>query len=208
MMGSALAIATVTAVLKNMLENALVQQSAAISMGDITITALPPDRIATGAEERTQLNLHLYRLTPNTGWQRAGSSSSSEGERDHRPLALDLHYLITAYGDRDFQSEVLLGYAIQCLAETTVLTRETIRSALAAISASDGAGAALRSASASIIADQLEQIEIRPEFLSMEEMSKLWSSLQTRARLSVTYRVSAVLIEPRRVAEKELARVS
>jgi len=207
-MSSALAIASITAVLKNMLENALVQQSAAINMGDVTIAALPPDRVSTGAEERTQLNLHLYRLTPNTGWQRTGTPSSSKGQRDQLPLALDLHYLITAYGEGDFQAEVLLGYAIQCLSETPVLTREAIRSALASISSSDGAGAALRSASVSILADQLEQIDIRPEFLSMEEMSKLWSSLQTRARLSVTYQVSAILIEQRRASMTALAQVS
>ncbi len=207
-MSSALAIATVTAVLKNMLENTLVQQSAAINMGDVTIAALPPDRVPTGTEERTQLNLHLYRLTPNTGWQRSDTSSSAKGQRDHLPLALNLHYLLSAHGEGDFQAEVLLGYAMQCLYETPVLTREAMRAALASISSSDGAGAALRAASVSILADQLEQIDIRPEFLSMEEMSKLWSSLQTRARLSVTYQVSAVLIDQRRASMAALAEVS
>lgn len=190
-MSGALAIASVTAVLKNLLGNALVRQSSDTSMGDITFTALPPDRILTGPEERTQLNLHLYRLTPNTRWRHRGDVS--QGQPDTLPLALDLHYLITAYGERDFQAEVLLGYAVQCLHETPVLTREAIGAALKSNPSKNG-GAELRTFSASTLADQLEQITIRPEFLSMEEMSKLWSSLQTRARISVTYQVSAVLI--------------
>jgi hypothetical protein len=205
-MSSALAIASVTAVLKYLLGNALIQQSTAASMGDVTITALPPDRIPTGAEERTQLNLHLYRLTPNSGWRR--SAVSQQERQDTLPLALDLHYLLTAYGERDFQAEVLLGYAIECLQETPVLTAETIRSALASISSSNGSSTAPAALSASALTDQLEQIKISPEFLSMEEMSKLWSSLQARARLSVTYLVSVILIENRRASMAALASVS
>jgi hypothetical protein len=207
-MSSALAIASVTAVLKHVLENALVQQSAALHMGDISLATLPPDRIPTGADERTQLNLHLYRLTPNTGRHRTGISSSHNRQQDHPPLALDLHYLLTAYGERDLQAEIVLGFAIQCLYETPVLTREGIRSSLASISSRNGGSPVLQALSVSIFADQLEQIAIRPEFLSMEEMSKLWSSLQTRARLSVTYQVSAVVIENRTTSASVLAEVA
>src|SRR5207248_492009 len=118
---------------------------------------------------------------------------------ENPPLALDLHYLLTAYAERDFQAEILLGHAVQLLHETPILAQETIRTALASVSSSKAAGAALAMLSASTLADQVEQIKISPEFLGMEEMSKLWSGLQTRSRLSVTYQVSMVLIEDRRV---------
>jgi hypothetical protein len=201
-MGSALAIASVTAVLKNLLDNELIQQSAVTSIGDVIVTALPPDRIPTGAEERTQLNLYLYRMTPNTGLRRTAMSSVQETRPVDPPLVLDLHYLLTAYGERDFQAEILLGYAIQFLYETPVLTADTIRTALASVS-SGKAGSApqptLAAFSASTLADQPAQVKISLEFLSMEEMSKLWSQLQTRSRLSVTYLVSLVLLEDHRV---------
>lgn len=205
-MSSALAIASVTAVLKNLLDNALIQQSATTSMGDVTITALPPDRISTGAEERAQLNLHLYRLTPNSGWLRTNLFASQDEHQQSLPLALDLHYLLTAYGERDFQAEILLGYAIQYLYEMPILTQEAIRSALKSITSSSSA--APKALSDSTLTDQLQQIKISPEFLSMEEMSKLWSSLQTRSRLSVTYLVSVVLIEDRRINTAMAAGVS
>lgn len=205
-MSSALAIASVTAVLKNLLENELIQQSAITGMGDVTITALPPDRIPTGAEEHAQLNLHLYRLTPNSGWLRSNAFASQDGQKQSLSLALDLHYLLTAYAERDFQAEILLGYAIQKLYETPILTQEAIRSALKSVSASSST--ALTALSTSTMADQREQIKVSPEFLSMEEMSKLWSSLQTRARLSATYQVSVVLIEDRRVDTALAAGVS
>ena len=46
------------------------------------------------------------------------------------PLALDLHYIITAYGRADFQAEILLGYAMHLLHERPMLDREAIRRAL------------------------------------------------------------------------------
>src|SRR6266566_6194256 len=163
-MRSGLAIASVTAVLKNLLDNELIQLSATASMGDVSITVQPPDRISTGAEEHTQLNLWLYRLTPNSGWRRSGTFSTQADLLENPPLALDLHYLLTAYGERDFQAEILLGHAIQCLYETPILTQETIRSALASISTSNGSSAALTALPASALTEQLEQVKISPEF--------------------------------------------
>ncbi len=139
----------------------------------------------------------MYRLTPSSGWLRTNAFASQDGHQRSLPLALDLHYLLTAYAERDFQAEILLGYAIQKLYETPILMQEAIRSALKSIASSGSA--ALTTLSASTLADQVEEIKVSPEFLSMEEMSKLWSSLQTRARLSATYQVSVVLIEDRRV---------
>lgn len=197
-MSSTLAIASVTAILKNLLDNELIHQATAASVGDVLVTALPPDRISTGAEERSQLNLYVYRLTPNSGSRRVGLFAAQDEPLDSSPLALDLHYLLTAYGERDFQAEILLGHAIQLLHETPVLTPAVIRTTLASVSAHGVAFPALAALSASTLADQVEAIKISPEFLSTEEMSKLWSSLQTRARLSVTYQVSMILIESRR----------
>src|SRR5688500_3743862 len=105
-MSTALAIASVTAVLKSLLENRLMELGAPASVGDVTVTALPPDRITTGTDERSQLNLFLYRVSPNTRWRRAESNGSSNGHAKKEaagdaepaasaptPLALDLHYL-------------------------------------------------------------------------------------------------------------------
>src|SRR5215211_6505709 len=87
-MSSALALASVTAVLKDLLENGLA--SAAITTklgGDSAVSALPPDRVAAGADEKAQLNLFLYLVTPHTGLRRSTNGSTSTA------LALDLHYL-------------------------------------------------------------------------------------------------------------------
>jgi hypothetical protein len=199
-MSSALALAAVTSILKDLLDNRLIQRGVTDSVGDVTVTAITPDRVPVGAEERNQLNLFLYRVTPHTKWRRSEPSSGGNDETNgHRPLELDLHYLLTAYGEHDFQSEILLGYAVQLLHETPTLSREAIRSGLGSASRNGSSSArhvARSAVSTATLAEQVEEITIVPEFLSMEESSKLWSTLQARYRPSVAFEVSAVVIEP------------
>src|ERR1043166_2427512 len=104
-MSNALAIAGVSAVLKDLLNNGLIDHDiGSLVNAPVTVTAMPPDRIkADDLGERAQLNLFLYQITPNMGWNNVGlPSRDSQGVRlTNRPLALDLHYLLTAYGKKD-----------------------------------------------------------------------------------------------------------
>src|SRR5262245_28723420 len=127
-MSSALALAAVTAVLKHLLENGLVDRGVAADIGgEVIVSTQAPDRITTGADERTQLNLFLYQITPNTGLRPSNSSVVAKDNKQllRPPLVLDLYYLITAYSAQDFHSEILLGAMLQVLHETPVLTNET-----------------------------------------------------------------------------------
>lgn len=193
-MNSALVIASVTTALKNLLNNGLIQELSGLNAGEVTVSTLPPDRVTSGAEEHAQLNLYLYRLTPNSSWRRSSPIAMRAEPESGTFLALDLHYLLTAYGEHDIEAGILLGYAIQLLCETPFLTREALITSFA-INAPKYASGVISTAA---LDNQPEQIKISPEFLSMEEMSKVWSSLQTRSRLSVTYQVATVLIENRR----------
>jgi hypothetical protein len=208
-MSSALAIAGVTAVLKDLLHNAVIDHDLVASVGDVIVTALPPDVIKTdGADAKSQLNLFLYQATPNAGWRNVGlPSRSSNGDRvTNPPLALNLHYLLTAYGVKDLHAEILLGYAMQLLHETPVLSREAIRKALdpSPISGGSGLPPTLEALATSELADQIEAIKITPETMNMEEVSRLWSAMQARYRPTAAYQASVVLIESRRALRPTL----
>lgn len=206
-MSGPLAIAGVTAVLKDVLNNGLINHDLA-TVGSFSVTAVPPDRITTGTQEPNQLNLFLYQVTPNQGWRNAGlPSRDSSGERvSNPPLALDLHYLLTAYGAQDFNAEILLGYALQILHETPVLSRRDIRTALGS-PAPVGTGllpSPFGNLSALDLADQVEQIKITPHYLTTEELSKLWTAMQARYRQSMAYQVSVVLIQSTKLTKTAL----
>jgi len=202
---NALAIASVTAVLKDVLSNGMKTMKVGdIVGGDVTVSAVPPDRIdVTGAEDPTQLNLFLHQTTFNQGWRNVGlPARNANGDRiDDNPLALNLHYLLTAYGAKDFYPEIVLGHAMQLLHETPVLTRDSIRKALNPAPAPPDWPTALVT---SELADQVEQIKITPEVLNTEEISKLWSAINTHYRPTAAYLVTVVLIESTRPTKNAL----
>jgi hypothetical protein len=206
-MSSALAIAAVTACLKDLLNDGLLDHDLS-SLGSFSITAQPPDRITTGDTEANQLNLFLYQVTPNSGWRNVAlPSRAPDGTRiSNPPLALDLHYLLTAYGAQDLNAEVLFGYAMQLMHENSVLTRGQIRIALGAPSPVDGTllPGPFGRLSALDLADQVELIKITPVYLTSEDLSKLWTAMQARYRPSMAYMVSVVLIQSNGAARAAL----
>jgi len=202
-MSTALAIASVTAVLKDLLNNGLIDHDVGASVGEVIVSTLPPDRIdALDAQKKSRLNLFMYQVTPNPGWRNVAlPSRNSSGERvTNPPLALDLHYLLTAYGAEELHSEILLGYGMQLLHETPVLTRDAIRRSLTPPSPV-GAGGDLPPALAALfsseLAEQVEQIKIAPSALNTEEISRMWSAFQAKYRPTAVYQASVVLIESR-----------
>ena len=203
-MSGALAIAGVTAALKDLLNDGLLNHDLS-SLGSFTVTAQAPDRINTGNNETNLLNIFLYQVTPNLGWRNADlPSRDGRGQRiTNPPLALDLHYLVTAYGTQDMNAEILLGYAMQLLHETPVLTRQQLRAVLGAPSPVDGSTVPgiFGTLSAEDLADQLELVKIAPNYLSSEELSKLWTAMQARYRPSMAYMVSVVLIQAQAAAK-------
>lgn len=198
-MSSPLAIGAVSAVLRNLLDNGMIEAGAAVG-STVKVSAVAPDMIDLENEaEPPRLNLFLHQVTPNAGWRNAGlaSRSAGSGERlSNAPLALDLHYLLTAYGRTDFQAEILLGYAMHLLHERAILDRAAVRRALNPspldVSLLPQAFQALAAAD---LADQVELIKVTLATVGGDEMSRLWTSIQTHYRPSAAYQVSVVLIE-------------
>lgn len=204
-MSNALAIASVTAVLKDLLANGLKAFKVGdIVGGDVTVSSVPPDRIdVTGSEDPTQLNLFLHQTTFNSGWRNVGLPTRNQsGDRiDDNPLALNLHYLLTAYGAKDFYPEIVLGHAMQLLHETPVLTRDAIRKALNPAAPPPDWPTALVT---SELADQVEQIKITPEVLNIEQISNLWSAINAHYRPTAGYEVTVVLVQSSRSTKSAL----
>jgi hypothetical protein len=195
-MSDAFVLASVTAALKRLLENELIAQAIPARIGgEVPVSALPPDRIATGAEERAQLNLFLWQITPNTTLRPLKEFSQADnGAPTATPsLAFDLHYLLTAYGATDFQIDILLGCAVRHVQRFREITREDLRKALTTVLPEDN-----QRATGSLerhIDIQAERLTMSPQFLNTEEASRLWSALQARYRPSVAYKVSLILFD-------------
>jgi hypothetical protein len=189
-MSSATAIAATTATLRNLLANEIPKRDDELS--DLEVTTQPPDLARKGVT-KAQLNLFLYQTAINAGWRNVDLPHATRpGERGVPPLPLNLHYLITAYGraenDNDAVSHRVLGGAMSVLHDNPVLARSAIRTAL----------------TGNDVADQFETLKISPLTMSLEEMSKLWTTFQTQYRISAAYEITVVLIDSLTAAKSAL----
>ena len=209
-MSTALAIAGVTAVLRDLLNDGLINHNVSGILGSsVTVSVQAPDRVvAANAAEASQLNLFMYLVTPNQGWRNEGlpgRDGSGHQRLSNPPLALDLHYLLSAYSGADLHAEILLGYAMQLLHETPVLTRAAIRTSLIpSPPAGNTLPPALRALADSGLAEQVELIKITPVVQSNEELSKFWTATQSHLRPSAAYIASVVLIQAQQPARSAL----
>lgn len=192
-----LAATYVTALLRKWLENDPDQIK---PKGDLKLTTLPPDRSASEQDSPLQLSLFLYQVTPNTRlrWPESQKREARPDSREELTLSLDLHYLLTIYGAEDLQTEQLLEYATRRMQRARRL-RYVDGRWWADARGNDRAEAIDPPIQPAGMLDTLPngavQIAVEPQFLSSEELSKLWSALQARFRLSVAYKVSSMLVD-------------
>ena len=203
-MSNELAIAGVTAVLEYILTQIYSPLTHQFG-GPVGVSAIAPDLVqssfaSSGGSSQTQnqVNIFMHQVTYNQGWRNEGFPSlASDGKTPLRnpPLALDLHYLLTAYGQYDWQAEALLGYALMQLHQFPVLARADVATALAGLTSSN-LPFLVSPVQQCGLADQIEMIKITPEKLGREEMAWLWTALKADYRPTFPFLVTVVLMQP------------
>jgi Pvc16 N-terminal domain len=197
-MSNALALSAVTAVIQFYLNT--VYNNPSSPFGGVALSSVAPDVVqssmAGSGAAAIQVNLFLHQVSPNAAWRNIGFPSlgpDGTTQLQNPPLALDLHYLLTAYSSLDGEAEALLGVGVLMLHENPILRRGQISAALAGLPPSNPLAAVL---AASGLADQIEMIKITPATLGKEEMAWLWTALKADYRPTFPFQVSVVLIEP------------
>lgn len=195
-MSNPLAITAVTAAFGQLLKKAISESAVA----GAKVRLEPPD--PNFALSNPLLNLFLYQVNPH-GPLRSEDAPFRNGQGDLvRPsvLALNLHYLLTAYGKggttaaggNQLEAQHLLAHAMSYLNDNSTLTRDHIREAINAYSA--GSQPPYARLSASDLDAQVELVKVTQLPITPEEISKLWSALNQSYRLSVAYEASVVLV--------------
>ncbi|MEO8810298.1 MAG: DUF4255 domain-containing protein [Rhodanobacter sp.] len=180
-MSNVLAIAAASRTLRNL----LLAQIPALDpeLSDLEVTMQPPD-IARKGISKSQLNLFLFQVIANAAWRNLDMPGRVRpGETAPPALALNLHYLITAWGRGDNDSDALshrvLAAAMSTLHDSPILDGTAIASALPD----------------NDLANQIEHVRITPLTQSVEELSKLWTAFQANYRISTAYEAAVVLID-------------
>ncbi|WP_031481595.1 DUF4255 domain-containing protein [Streptomyces bicolor] len=182
-MSNALAIAHVTQALALLLENNVGPEfGEAVKVEPRKPPAEPPDH--------PTINVFLYQVTPNTAMRNNDlPTRAADGKLVKRPAAaLDLHYLISAYGDdTELVGQRLIGAVVRTLHEIPILPKDVIEQA--------GERPYL---AGSDLAEAAQRVRFSPTVMDIDETSKLWGMLhQTPYSLSVVYQASLIFIDGR-----------
>ncbi|OYY68094.1 DUF4255 domain-containing protein [Sphingomonas sp. 28-63-12] len=183
-MSNARAIAAATASLRNLLLAQVPLMDTDLS--DLEVTTQPLD-LARKNVTKAQLNLFLYETAVNAAWRNHDLPAQLRpGETGTPPVALNLRYLLTAYGrgdsDNDATSHRVLGAAVGLLNDHPLLGSAEIAAAMAN----------------NDLGDQVERVRVSWRPIGIDEMSKLWTMFQGPYRVSTVYEVGVVLIDSRR----------
>ena len=182
-MSNHLSIATVTAVLQRTLQEAV--------QGDVfgaRVTTVRPINLGDSPSE-SGVNIFLYQVSANPALNNIDATPlRSKGRPTKRQAALDLYYMLSFYGkDTELEPQRILGSVVRTLNDRRIITSEMIRETLV-----DSNFAFLEDSN---LAEQIQQINISPIDVDLEELSKAWSGFfQTNYLLSIVYKVLVVLI--------------
>ncbi|HEY0012007.1 MAG TPA: DUF4255 domain-containing protein [Allosphingosinicella sp.] len=179
-------LAVVTATLEHILQDAGNQ---AVAAAAVRIGA-PSAKLAE--EGKALINIFLFRVLPSTHFRNDHFPTRDSGgtQRARARLALDLHYVLSFYGDAaKFEPERLYGAAVLALDHAPGLSV----AAMAAASTGNANQAALAGAD---LAAEGKGIGLDPDLPSLEDWSKIWSVFfQVPYALSATYVVRGLTIE-------------
>ncbi len=182
-MSNTLAISSATAAFSRRIHGAAV---AAVGNAKVR-RGVPTAKLAD--DGKPVVNLHLYRVEPNAFNANAHLPSRGRAGPDRAPaqLALNLHYVLSFYGNHeDFEPERMLGEVMLALEAEPVLAVRVIRAAVA--DAADLAGSDLE--------DAPQRLRVTRSLHSVDEFSKIWSIFyQVPYALSLVYEVAHVVIE-------------
>lgn len=189
-----LSIATVTAALRWTLQSAINK-----NISGANVKTVRPDDTG-GKLPSPGVNIYLYQVTQNLAMRNSDLPGRlSQGQLINRQnVPLDLHYLLTFYGDDEYlMPQRLLASVVSALHSKPVLTRQMIKNMLG--------DPTFNYLSTSNLADAIETVKFTQVNLSLEELSKIWSVFfQTHYSLSVAYTGTAVLVESEDTPQKAL----
>jgi len=173
-------IAAVSETLRDFLDAALTPISVDAQLNDLT--TIPPTT-------QTLLTVFLFEIGEDPSARNRPRvrdvELTGEVKLAKPPLALVLRYLLTPFSGDRLTDHKILGRVVQTLYEDSILSGPTLKGVLA------GTNQALK-------------ITMAP--LSLEERSRVWYAIQKPYRLSVSYEVRVVNLDPEQASRVQPVR--
>jgi hypothetical protein len=178
-------LSNVTLVLQDLLNNAVQAAGiAGLAVGKIAPTSCDSPEIfrTNNSTGQCVLTLYLLHVGRDPYWRNTPVSGPRPQLNNAQPLSLNLSYLLTAYCDKDFQTEQLaMSIALQAIHCNPIMSATT-----APFPAGDNTWSDLPNG----------EFVISIEADTIEEMSRLWQAFTVPIRLSALIKASVVFVSP------------
>ncbi len=183
-------LSLVTKTLQSMLEQRLELHAGAT----VVVRAVPPDILTEDASGEL-LGLYLYHVTEEPYFKSQAPTSSSVPPIQFTPMALNLHYQITARSKDSeqgvFNEQRYMSIAMKAMHDFAILTESSVV---------DPAKGRLFDASGLDGKDVRLQISLQP--ISHTESLQFWNTSSKHPRFSAYYVVSIVMLDPERATAR------
>jgi hypothetical protein len=124
--------------------------------------------------DSVQLSIYLYRITENASTKNQVPILGNGAQLRKTPLTLDLHYLVTPLVGTVTDQQIVLGKVMQVLYDRAILQGADLTGSLAS------SGQELR-------------VILNP--VPLEELTRVWQSMEMSYRLSVVYLVRVAVVD-------------
>jgi hypothetical protein len=124
--------------------------------------------------DSVKLSIYLYRITENATTKNQIPVQGDGAQIRKAPLTLDLHYLVTPLVGTVTDQQIILGKVMQVLYDRAILQGADLTGSLAS------SGQELR-------------VILNP--VPLEELTRVWQSMEMSYRLSVVYLVRVVMVD-------------
>jgi Pvc16 N-terminal domain len=124
--------------------------------------------------DSVKLSIYLYRITENASTKNQVPVQGNGAQLRKAPLTLDLHYLVTPLVGTVTDQQIILGKVMQVFYDRTSLQKADLTGSLAS------SGQELR-------------VILNP--VPLEELTRVWQSMEMSYRLSVVYLVRVVMVD-------------
>ena len=141
------------------------------------------------------LSIFLYQITENPHLKNQPMKRIESDRLQHPALSLNLNYLLTpSTKDRvdteGWDAHIVLGRLMQVLYDNAILEGPALMDILEDLNRAE-------------YYEKIGQIRIILNSLSLDDLTKIWNSLDTALMLSVCYEVRVIMIESERIRKTQ-----
>jgi len=124
--------------------------------------------------DSVKLSIYLYRITENANTKNQIPVKGDGAQIRKAPLTLDLHYLVTPLVGTVTDQQIILGKVMQVLYDRAILQGADLTGSLAS---------------------SRQELRVILNPVALEELTRVWQSMEMSYRLSVVYLVRVVMVD-------------